>query len=253
VSEQSQKHHLYDFDPVASQEGMASEGTRETYRAYHEGRAANRDDLLNNREVLFQKLAGDAALYRALGRINFVPGQTVLDVAGGSGGSLTPFLELAAPSDTLTSVDMEAANTEAGRERFPGISFHHCDARDMPFPDASFDIVYASTMFCPINNPEIDRAIGKEMRRVVKSGGHIVIRDWNIGDPRKRSFFVPLTRKRMANIFGLPIAFSENGALAPPLGRRLSKYAPWAYFLIHQLFPVGQRVYVLQVASTSVA
>lgn len=122
-----------------------SDRTRATYKAYHESKGPDRNDLLRNPEVLSQWLASNAALIRALGWIDFRVGQRVVDIGGGSGGSLLPFMEVGCPPDTLTSLDVLSENTEAGRRRFPGISFHECDARRTPFDTGSFDIAYSSS------------------------------------------------------------------------------------------------------------
>lgn len=216
-----------------------------TYRAFYKTRAPDRDDLLSNHGVLFQKLAADAALYRALGRIGFRAGQTVVDIGGGSGGSLVPFMELGCPADTLTSVDSYAPNAEAGRRRFPGVTFHNCDGGSTPLPRASADVVFASTVFCPILDDAIACRIGQEMRRIVKPSGHILVRDWSIGDPRKRNFRA-MTGARVEAVFGVRPFFAERGALPPPIGRTLSKWAPWAYFAAQAVLPAGMKVYALR-------
>lgn len=84
------------------------------------------------------------------------------------------------------------------------------------------------------------------MKRIVRHGGHIVVRDWSLADPRDKTT-AAVTRKRIGEIFELPIALSEVGALPPPIGRRLSRYALWAYALVQRICPAGQRVYVLKV------
>lgn len=200
--------------------------------------------MIRNPGVLFQKLAADAALWRALGRIDFKVGQAICDIGGGSGGSLVPFMELGCPASTLTSIDRDEKNTSVGRLRFPGVNFVNCDASQTGLPGASFDVVYSSTIFLQIADENIAHGIGREMRRLVKAGGYIVVRDWAIADPRERQ--IAVTRKRIRLLFDLPILFTTNGALLPPVGRRLSTWMPWLYFLIHGILPVGQKVFVLR-------
>ena len=59
--------------------------TEAIYAAHHGRHEADRNDVLRNPGVLFQLLAGDVALVRALGKSGFRVGQTVLDVGGGGG------------------------------------------------------------------------------------------------------------------------------------------------------------------------
>ena len=217
--------------------------TVDTYREYQATHPKDRNDILRNPEVAFQALASKAALYRALGRIGFQHTKNVLDVGGGAGGSLVPFMEIGCVASSLTSIDVRPDRAVEGRERFPGVDFRTGDAREMPFPDGAFDVVYASGLFLQITDEKIASSIGRDMRRVCR--GHIVIMDWALSRPGAPQ--VAVTRKRVARIFGTPILFAEAAALAPPIGRPLSKYAPWAYFLVQRIFPLGMKVYAMKV------
>ncbi|UYN97232.1 MAG: class I SAM-dependent methyltransferase [Enhydrobacter sp.] len=203
--------------------------------------------MLDNPGVLFQTLAGEAAMLKALGRIGFVP-QTahVLDVGGSSGGSLMPFFSVRTPCANLTCVDISERAIELGRTRFPGIEFVHADARCLPF-ESRFDVVFSSSIFFQSTDEEVAMAIGQEMRRVVKPGGFIVTRDWCRQRPGDRTTRA-VTRDRLERLVGLPVAFSVPGALVPPIGRAVSRFAPALYFTMRALFPflIGQRVYVMK-------
>jgi SAM-dependent methyltransferase len=66
-----------------------------------------------------------------------------------------------------------------GRSRKPGgaISFVKADAvAGLPFPDAEFDVVYASQLFPHLQHETSSRAL-REMRRVLKPGGLLATRD----------------------------------------------------------------------------
>jgi ubiquinone/menaquinone biosynthesis C-methylase UbiE len=216
--------------------------TEAIYAAHHGRHKADRNDVLRNPGVLFQLLAADAALVRALGKSGFRVGQTVLDVGGGGGGSLVPFMALGCPAATLTCLDIRDGSAEIAA-RFPGIAFHQCDAQKMPFADATYDVAVASNMFLQITDDGLAAAIGREMRRIVKPGGLIVVRDWALAHRGREEKAV--TRARIQSIFDLPVAHTEYGAVLPPVGRFLSAYAPWAYFIVQKLLPAG-RVYVLR-------
>src|SRR2546423_9672132 len=72
------------------------------------------------------------------------PGQSVLDVGGGSG---EPSLTIAASvgqSGSVAYTDpsagmVKAARDEAARRGLPNFSFHHCPAEQLPFPENAFD------------------------------------------------------------------------------------------------------------------
>jgi len=221
--------------------------TAKNYASYYAAKGGTRNDLLENPGVLFQTLAAEAAVLRALARIEFDPAAArILDIGGSSGGSLMPFLSLRCPSSHLTCVDISEEAIERGRARFPGVDFVHADARRLPF-DGPFDLVYSSSIFYQNTEEEAAMAIGREMRRVVKPGGFIVTRDWCRSRPGDRTTKA-VTTERIERLIGLPVAFSEPGALVPPVGRLLSAWAPSIYFSVRALLPflTGMRVYVMK-------
>jgi ubiquinone/menaquinone biosynthesis C-methylase UbiE len=103
-------------------------------------------------------------------------GQRVLDVAAGNGN-----VSLAAARRfcDVTSTDYVPALLERGQLRAESegleISFQEADAEQLPFDDASFDVVTSSfgVMFAPDQN----RAAA-EMLRVTRPGGKIGLANW---------------------------------------------------------------------------
>jgi len=215
--------------------------TEAFYRAYNASRPADRQHPLN-REVLLQRAANEIALFRVLGAINFDKDQTVLDVGGGGGGTLVPFVGIGCPALTLTCLDIRDGSAELA-QRLPGVPFHHCDAQKMPFPDRHFDLVCAFTMFHQLRDDVAAPRIAAEMRRVCR--GHIVIADWAMAHKGDQA----VTLSYVERIFGLKVTHTERGALAPPLGRRLSRISDAAYFAVRALFPIAAagRVYAMKV------
>jgi hypothetical protein len=213
------------------------------YHAYHQCYGFDRNSIVHNPGARFQYLAGEEALLRALARIELREGR-ILDVGGGSGGSLVTFLATGIPCTNLASVDIRPAESARGKERFPGIDFRTADARDLPFPDKSFEVAYSSTMFGLITDDAIAEAIAKEMRRVCSK--YILIRDWNLAKDRTMKAVTP---KRIRSLFGRDPMFEERGSLAPPVGRPLGNWAPWAYFGVQRAIPflAALRVYVIEV------
>jgi ubiquinone/menaquinone biosynthesis C-methylase UbiE len=106
-------------------------------------------------------------------------GQRVLDVAAGNGN-----VSLAAARRfcDVTSTDYVPALLERGRQRAETegleISFEEADAEQLPFDDASFDVVTSS--FGVMFAPDQDRAAA-EMLRVTRPGGKIGLANWTPG------------------------------------------------------------------------
>jgi len=109
-------------------------------------------------------------------RLSVPPGSSLLDIACGSGQ-----LALIAARDGVnaTGIDIAENLIERARERarVEGLSarFYEADAEDLPFTNATFNVVtsVAGVMFAP--RPEV---AAKELLRVCGRGGSIAIANW---------------------------------------------------------------------------
>ncbi len=125
----------------------------------------------------------DAHLRRALGEILRPEGATWIDVGAGT-GRLARWL--GAASSHVHLVDRAAAMLELARDRLHVLghdrfTIHVADARELPLADRSVDAAAAGWVFGHFRHwmpdlwrDDVDRAI-REMRRVVRPGGPIVV------------------------------------------------------------------------------
>ncbi|MDE2401390.1 MAG: methyltransferase domain-containing protein [Burkholderiales bacterium] len=104
-------------------------------------------------------------------------GQSVLDVGTGTG---VVAITAARSGARVTALDLTPELLEQAREnariaRHEGIVWTVGDAEQLPYPDASFDVVVSQFghMFAP--RPQLAVA---EMRRVLKPRGHIAFATW---------------------------------------------------------------------------
>ena len=104
------------------------------------------------------------------------PGQHVLDVATGTGVAA---ITAARAGAHVTGLDLTPPLLEEARQngRIAGVDvvWTEGDAENLPYPDASFDVVMSQ--FGHIFAPRPDVAIA-EMRRVLKPGGRIAFATW---------------------------------------------------------------------------
>jgi len=107
------------------------------------------------------------------------PGHLVLDVATGAGHTafaLAPHVRWVVATDITHEMLAEgrALKRQAG---FDNVEFRLADAHDLPFPDAMFDLVTCRR--AAHHFTDIAKAL-REMKRVLKSGGRLVIDDRSV-------------------------------------------------------------------------
>lgn len=108
------------------------------------------------------------------------PGDTVLDIAAGTGDLTKAFARQAGPSGLVFHTDINEAMLRTGRERLvdQGVIVPSllCDAEALPFADNSFDVV--SVAFGLRNMTHKDQALA-QMCRVLKPGGRLLVLEFS--------------------------------------------------------------------------
>ena len=111
-------------------------------------------------------------------------GERVLEVGPGTGYYALPVASWLAPAGRLDVVDLQQEMLDhtagrAGEHRIDNIVPTQADATSLPFQDGSFDAAYLVAVLGEI--PDQGAAL-RELRRVVKPGGRIVVGEL-FGDP----------------------------------------------------------------------
>ncbi len=102
-------------------------------------------------------------------------GKRVLDVACGTGRTLAQ-LQLAHPELKLYGLDLSPYYVQLARDTLDDVSLVAENAEEMPFADATFDVVTSTYLFHELPR-NARRKVLAEMVRVCKPGGRIVIED----------------------------------------------------------------------------
>lgn len=236
---------------IASSENLRL-ATEQYYHGYNTRKGEGRNDLLCNPQVLFQFLAAEASVVRALRSIELNPADAkILDVGCGKGASLMSLLRMGFAPSNLHGVDIRPEQVAAARNQLPASPIQCADAASLAFRDGSFDMVHASAMFLQVPDDTLSARIAGEMIRVAKRGGHILVSDWRYSKPGS-SEFKAVDRKRVARLFWVGrdtiVQGVFPGQMIPPVGRFFSEHLPSLYFLVRAVFPflVGRVTTVLQ-------
>lgn len=109
-----------------------------------------------------------------------IEGETVLDIAGGSGEPSLTIAEIVGPTGSVTCTDgapemVAAAESEAQVRGLTNVAFRQCAADSLPFESNSFDVVVSrlGVMFFPDTLASL-----REMLRVTKQEGVIALAVW---------------------------------------------------------------------------
>lgn len=110
------------------------------------------------------------------------PGDTALDLAGGTGDIALLLARAVGPAGSVVLADINPSMLAGAERRLSGnplsarISLKEADAEALPFPDETFDVVTIG--FGLRNVTRKDRAI-RDMLRVLKPGGRMVVLEFS--------------------------------------------------------------------------
>lgn len=109
-------------------------------------------------------------------------GNSVLDIAGGTGDLAARFSELVGPEGKVVLADINDSMLQVGRDKlldngkFSNLEFVQADAQYLPFPDNSFDCI---TIAFGLRNVT-DKALAlRSMLRVLKPGGRLLVLEFS--------------------------------------------------------------------------
>jgi len=130
------------------------------------------DSAPENYERYFVPRIGKPMATELISRAALRPGERVLDVACGTGVIARLAKDEVGPSGTVTGFDLNPGMLEVARSVTPsGITWREANAESIPFPEASFDVV-----FCGLSLQFMNRLNAlREMRRVLVPEGRLLL------------------------------------------------------------------------------
>ena len=121
---------------------------------------------------------------------NPLPGDRVLDIAGGTGDMSEAFAKKVGPTGVVVHTDINQSMLKVGRDRLVDSGYLLptvvCDAEKLPFADGYFDHVCVA--FGLRNMTHKDFAL-KEMARVLKPGGQLLVLEFSkVAQPLSKAY-----------------------------------------------------------------
>lgn len=159
----------------------------------------------------------------------------VLEVGCGRGQWLTVFEDFGVRRENLAGIDLDASRLAEAEHRYPGADLRVGDATALPWPSASFDIVFQSTVFTSILDGEVRRRVAAEMRRVVRPGGVVLWYDFRYDNPRN-AHVRGIGAAEIRELFGGCAVTLTPVTLATPLSRLI---VPKSWLLASTLERLG--------------
>ena len=164
--------------------------------------------------------------------------KTVLEVGCGTGHWLRQFTTWGARPENVCGIDLLRDRLSKARNSCsPAIRLQCGSAAELPFPDASFDLVLQSTVFTSILDPDLKSRAAQEMMRVVTQDGIILWYDYHVNNPWNRDVR-GVKRSEIRRLFPGCRIDLQRMTLLPPLARWLAPYSFLACYILEKLPPL---------------
>lgn len=157
----------------------------------------------------------------------------IVDIGSGQGHFLLSLLQYGAMPNNLVGIDLMSDWLLQSQEIIPNSLHVQANAGELPFPDQAFNLVFMFTVLTSILDPHLKQAIAAQARRIVASGGLIIIYDFK--SSARNPHIQGVSPAEIRSLFpGMKIEFQAL-TLAMGIAWRL---APYSWFLCTLLEPI---------------
>ncbi len=171
---------------------------------------------------LFLRQSQERALLWALETAGALPldQRRILEIGCGMGRWLRLLNDFGADRAQLAGIDLDADRLAEATTTVPEADLRTADASQLPWPDATFDLVFQSTVFTSVLDATVRQRIANEMMRVVAPGGSILWYDFRVDNPNN-PHVRGVPRRELRSLFPGCHVTARRTTLAPPIARRL--------------------------------
>lgn len=150
-----------------------------------------------------------------------------LEIGHGTLGWLGDLITWGVRETHIHGIELDAVRALRAREVLPVADLRIGDASALPWPEATFQLVIASTVFTSILDDRMRARVANEITRVLASGGALLWYDFKVNNPRNPNVR-GIGRKELSALFPQLRGRVKSVTLAPPLVRVI---VPWSWTL----------------------
>lgn len=121
---------------------------------------------------------------------SYLKAQDALLDLGCGNGRVFDFLEQSGVNIDYTGYDFSEKLLAQGKKKHPKAHFMLGDMAELPFADNSFDQVWAIASFHHLPTADLRQKCLKQIKRVLKPGGYLVMTCWNLWQAKYRFAFL---------------------------------------------------------------
>jgi ubiquinone/menaquinone biosynthesis C-methylase UbiE len=190
-----------------------------------------------NAGFLFEMQERERGVLASLKRqgIGSLTTKNILEIGCGAGYWPREFIKWGAQPANISGIELLPDLVATAHQLCPGSVKIYCgNAAQLPFADATFDLVLQSTVFTSILDGSMKQQIAAEMLRVAKRDGLIFWYDFHANNPWNRDVR-GIRRHEIHRLFpGCQIQLRRL-TLAPPLVRFLAPYSWMVCYLLGKI------------------
>lgn len=212
------------------------EAIRQRYHRRQQIPEASLYDPLNpSRYMLYQEKR--QALIRWIHWANLAPvrDKRLLEIGCGTGNNLSLFMSLGFQPENLVGNELIEEYALNARRLLPiETQILIGDASTLELEDNSFDIVFQSTVFTSILDPNFQQNLANRMWSMIKPGGGVLWYDFIFNNPKNLDV-KGVTKRQIHELFPDGHLKIWQLSLAPPISRRVTKIHPNLYNVFNLL------------------
>jgi ubiquinone/menaquinone biosynthesis C-methylase UbiE len=163
-------------------------------------------------------------------------GARALEVGVGRRGWLPDLIAFGVREPDLAAIDLDATHVDLAKAALPAADVRVGDASALPFADASFDLVVASTLFTSILSDAMRSSVAREIVRVLRPGGALLWYDFAFDNPMNKNVR-GIGRRELKRLFDALHGDVRSTTLAPPLARAIAPLS-WTAATVLEALPV---------------